>query len=98
MTTLHDRLAVLKAAAFEDFENDTAYQRTRVDILELTSEAKGSLSPDEFAKFKTDDMSALYEICGTHLDLQVLERFCPSVLSQEDMEKIIQNSALARWM
>jgi len=62
------------------------------------AEAQKTLAQDQFVKFKSDVMNVLYEICGTHLDVEVLEKYTPDVLSQKDLEMIMQNSALARWM
>lgn len=98
MRKFSERLAELKAEALEDFEDEARYQGVRVDVIELLRAAKSDLPKAEYAAFKLDVMSVLHDICGTHLDLQALERYCPEVLSHDDIERIIQNSALARWM
>lgn len=92
------RLAKLKTEAFENVENDEAYKLVRTGVLDLLAEAKTDLSADDCAAFKSSAMEVLYSICGTHLDLEVLETYTPNVLSLEDFDMIVENSALARWM
>lgn len=98
MTTLHEELAALKEKAFQHFENDDAYQRIRIDLIELLRAAHSDYPQAEYAAFKLDVMCLLCDICGTHLDLDVLERYCPDIISRADIERIIHNSALSRWM
>ncbi|MEZ5986113.1 MAG: hypothetical protein R3B94_09195 [Hyphomonas sp.] len=98
MKTFQTRLAKLEAGAFEAFEDDEAYKRVRSDVFDLLVKAHKALSSDDYAAFKSSAMEVFCRICGTHLDLEVLEAYTPSVLSSEEFDMITQNSALARWM
>ena len=98
MKAYQDRLETLKAAAFQDFESDETYKSIRVDVIQLWAEVQATLTQDQLPGFKSDVMHVLYEICGTHLDLEVLEAHTPGILSNDDFGKITQNSTLARWM
>lgn len=98
MKDLLEKLSRLEAMAFTAVEDDADYKRIRADVLDLVAEARIALSPEECAVFKSSVMELLYRICGTHLDLEVLEAYTPAVLSPEELEMIIQKSALARWM
>lgn len=98
MKAFLDKLTALEAEAFEDYNSDAQYQRIRSDILDLLQEAQTMLPEPDLPTFKSSVMDALYRICGTHLDLEVLERYTPEVLSEEDFKQITWNSALARWM
>ena len=98
MKAFLEKLASLEAKAFEDYDNDARYKRIRADILDLLKEAQTTLPAPDLPTFKSSVMEVLYRICGTHLDLEVLERYTPDVLSEEDFKQITWNSALARWM
>lgn len=98
MKNFLDKLASLEIAALEDCDSDARYQRIRSDILDLLKEAQTMLPEPDLLTLKSSVLEALYRICGTHLDLEVLERYMPEVLTEEDFKQITQNSALARWM
>jgi hypothetical protein len=97
MKAFLDKLASLEAAAFED-DDDAAYKRNRSDILGLLAQAQTTMSASELSVFRSSVLDVLCRICGTHLDLEVLEQNTPAILSDDDITQIIRNSALARWM
>ena len=97
MKAFLDKLASLETAAFED-DDDAAYKRNRSDILGLLAQAQTTMSPSDLSAFRSSVIDVLCRICGTHLDLEVLEQNTPDILSDDDITRIIQNSALARWM
>jgi hypothetical protein len=97
MKAFLDKLASLETAAFED-DDDAAYKRNRSDILGLLARAQTTMPESELSAFRSSVIDALCRICGTHLDLEVLEQSAPAILSDDDVAYIIQNSALARWM
>lgn len=97
MKVFRRRLNELEAQAFENAHSDMEYKRIRADVLRLLAEAKITLSAKNYEMYKPEVIKTLCEICGTHLDLEVLEKFAPHILSREDLETIIQNSGLGRW-
>lgn len=89
---------------FETFEcseseySDNTYLKIRSDILELYARAQKELSGKELADFKTSVTDFLCKNSGCSLDMEVLQSYTPRVLSEEDLEYIKHNSALARWL
>ena len=78
-------------------ENDKEYQRIRFDVLALLEEAMIKLSAKDAELFKQTIIEFLCANCGCHLDVEVLDKYTPNVLSPEDRAYINSNSALARW-
>lgn len=81
----------------DEEDNDIEYVKIRSDVLALYAKAKNELSGKELAVFKTSVIEFLCRNCGCHLDMKVLDTYTPHILSEEDMEYILHNSALARW-
>ena len=91
----------LKKECEDNFESDEGdddeYVRVRVDVLDLFFKAKQELSGEVLTEISESIISFLCENCGSQLDIDILSRSTPKVLSEEDFEYIKNNSALARW-
>ena len=84
-----------------DFESEEAEAdrniRIKSGLLELIKEAKESGS-DSFAdETRWHVIKYLCEVCGHSGDLEILRNHTPDILSPEELDYIIQNSALSRW-
>ena len=83
------------------FESEEAEEKENIRIksslLNLIQEAKDNESEVIYQKVKKSVIEYLCEICGHSGDLDILKSHSPSILSDEELEYIIQNSALSRW-
>ncbi len=99
-----EQLEKLCQGTFATFEcseeeySDNTYLKIRSDILELYARAQRELSGKELADFKASVIDVVCKNSGCSLDMEVLQSYTPRVLSEEDLEYIIHNSALARWL
>lgn len=100
-----DKLQKLKDDSVQYFETDFDSEeddsleniRIKTELIELIGTVKGSQLLKNYTSFKSDVIEFLCEISGCAEDLEVLEKYSPSVLSAEEIKFIINNSALARW-
>jgi hypothetical protein len=72
--------------------------RIKSSLLDLINEAKESEVDTVYIEVKKDVISYLCEVCGHSGDLEILKDHVPSTLSPEELEFIIHNSALSRWL
>ena len=77
--------------------HDKEYQRIRSEALILLESAQANLPSKDMETFKQAVIEFLCENCGCLLDVEILDKYTPSVLSLEDREYINSHSALARW-
>jgi len=82
----------------EEEYSDNTYVKIRSDILDLLARAQRELSGKELADFKTSVIDVVCKNSGCSLDMEILQSYTPRVLSDEDLEYIKHNSALARWL
>ncbi|MDD1793306.1 hypothetical protein LRP50_09230 [Enterovibrio sp. ZSDZ42] len=71
--------------------------RIKSGVLNLLTVVKKHESYESYKSFKDSVVNYLCEISGCSEDLAILEDHCPEVLSPDDIEYIIQYSALSRW-
>jgi hypothetical protein len=71
--------------------------RIKSGLLDLIDKAKESGIDSISAEVKQSVIEYLCEVCGHSGDLEILQNRTPSILSPEELEYIIQNSALSRW-
>lgn len=85
-------------ASFESEEAETEENvRIKTGLLELIKEAS-ECGNDPFAdEARLNVIKYLCEVCGHSGDLEILRNHTPDILSPEELEYIIQNSALSRW-
>lgn len=76
---------------------DEEYKSIRVKALKLLEKSHSDLNKNEYEQFKKLVLEFLCENCGCHLDYEVLKDYTPNVLSDAELEYIVENSALARW-
>ena len=72
--------------------------RIKSSLLKLIQEVKDNESEEKYQEVKKDVIGYLCDISGHSGDLDVLKSHTPSILSEEELEYIIQNSALSRWL
>lgn len=83
---------------FESAEAETKENvRIKSGLLDLINKAKESGNDSISAEVKRAVIEYLCEVCGHSGDLEILRNHTPSILSPEELEYIIQNSALSRW-
>lgn len=106
MKKFKDKLADLETACVLNFEatptgddadHDAEYIKIREDVLALYADAQKTLSVNDVADIKAAVIDFLCRNCGCHLDMDVLEKNTPAILSQADFDYITSNSALSRW-
>jgi hypothetical protein len=71
--------------------------RIKSSLLDLINEAKESEVHTLYIEIKQNVITYLCEVSGHSGDLEILMDHVPSVLSPEEVEYIIHNSALSRW-
>ena len=83
---------------FESAEAETKENvRIKSGLLDLIHKAYESGNDSISAEVKKGAIEYLCEVCGHSEDLEILRNHMPSILSPEELEYIIQNSALSRW-
>lgn len=104
MTSYLEELKALEMACHANFETDCdeqnvdeEYIRIRVVALNLLDKACRELAPHDLPSFRNQIIEFLCANMGCHLDIEILESESASVLSQSEIEFIIDNSALSRW-
>ena len=105
MASFGEELELLKRESDEyfrtEFESAEAETKENVRIksglLDLINKAKGSGNNSISAEVKMAVIECLCEVCGHSGDIEILRNHTPSILSPEELEYIIQNSALSRW-
>ncbi|WP_445362588.1 hypothetical protein ACJJIQ_17660 [Microbulbifer sp. ANSA003] len=81
-----------------DEEYDQKYIAVRGELLEFLKSAKESCADESFVNLESQVIEFLCENMGCHLDMEVLEKYSPEVLSSEQVKYIQSNSALGRWL
>lgn len=83
------------------FESEEAEEKENIRIksslLGLIKEAKDNKTDAVYFEVKKNVINYLCEICGHSGDLEILKNHTPGILSTEELEYVIQNSALSRW-
>lgn len=105
MASFREEFEVLKRESedyfhteFESPEAETKENiRIKSGLLDLISKAKQSGSDSTATDVKMVVIGYLCDVCGHSGDLEILQNHTPSVLSPNELEYIIQNSALSRW-
>lgn len=105
MKTFSEKFEFLKKESDKyfntDFESEEAEEieniRIKSSLLALINEAKNSKTDAEYFEVKNGVINYFCEICGHFGDLEILEKHASTILSTEDFEYVIQNSALSRW-
>ena len=105
MASFSEKLERLKRESDEyfrtEFESEEAQKKENVRIksglLDLIKKAKESGNNLTSAEMKRVVIEYLCEVCGLSGDLEILRNYTPSIISAEEFEYIIQNSALSRW-
>jgi len=82
-----------------DTESDDSVENIKIktEALEIIKKAYESETTEKYSKIKSLVIEYLCEICGCAEDLEILENNSPAVISDKEIEYIIQNSALSRW-
>jgi len=105
MASFLEELEVLKRESEEyfrtKFESPEAETNENVRIksrlLDLINKAKQNGCDSIATEVKSAVIDYLCDVCGHSEDLEILQNHTPSVLSSNELEYIIQNSALSRW-
>lgn len=105
MKTYFKKLHELEIACHNNFEDDDSdeqkvdeeYIRVRVDVLKLLNSASQELESDELESFRSRILKFFCANMGCYLDIEVLESEAAKVLSQSEIEFIMENSPLSRW-
>lgn len=77
----------------EDMENF----KIKSGAIQLIRDAKDNGNELLYKDVKDAVINYLCEFCGHSGDLEILRKYSPSILSEKDVEYVIQNSALSRW-
>lgn len=105
MASFSEELEFLKRESDEHFRTEfkSAEAETKENVriksglLDLINKAKESGNNLTSAEVKMAVIEYLCEVCGHSGDFEILRNHTPSILSPEELEYIIQNSALSRW-